>query len=76
MKVFKGRHFNRDSILWAVRWNCECGIIYRELLAERGANVDHTTVQRYAPEMEIGCAGTGETLPGPAPGISMKRISK
>lgn len=59
MNVFKGRHFSRDIILWAVRWYCKYGISYRELqemLAERGISVDHTTlyrwVQRYAPEME------------------------
>ena len=55
------------------------GISYRELqemLAERGANVDHSTiyrwVQRYAPEMENGCAGTGVTLPIFARGTWMK----
>jgi IS6 family transposase len=55
MSPFKGRHFQRDIILWAVRWYCKYGISYRELqemLAERGVNVDHTTiyrwVQRYA----------------------------
>ncbi|CAI6330768.1 hypothetical protein MFOOBP_25460 [Escherichia coli] len=49
----------RDIILWAVRWYCKYGISYRELqemLAERGVNVDHSTiyrwVQRYAPEMK------------------------
>ncbi|MBF9186245.1 IS6 family transposase, partial [Klebsiella pneumoniae] len=59
MNIFKGRHFQRDIILWAVRWYCKYGISYRELqemLAERGVNVDHTPlyrwVQRYAPEME------------------------
>ncbi len=59
MNVFKGRHFQRDIILWAVRWYCKYGISYREpqeMLAERGVNVDHTTlyrwVQRYAPEMK------------------------
>ncbi len=59
MNPFKGRHFQRDIILWAVRWYCKYGISYRELqemLAERGVNVDHSTiyrwVQRYAPEME------------------------
>ncbi|MFH2688579.1 hypothetical protein ABK787_11450, partial [Klebsiella pneumoniae] len=42
-----------------IRWYCKYGISYRELqemLAERGVNVDHSTiyrwVQRYAPEME------------------------
>nr|QIQ12489.1 Mobile element protein [Klebsiella pneumoniae] len=50
---------NSAIILWAVRWYCKYGISYRELqemLAERGVNVDHSTiyrwVQRYAPEME------------------------
>lgn len=42
-----------------MRWYCKYGISYREMqemLAERGVNVDHTTiyrwVQRYAPEIE------------------------
>ncbi|NJC99484.1 hypothetical protein EWM58_03380 [Candidatus Erwinia dacicola] len=59
MNPFKGRHFERHIILWAVCWYCKYGISYRELqemLAERGVNVDHTTiyrwVQRSAPEME------------------------
>ncbi|APK23065.1 transposase (plasmid) [Escherichia coli] len=46
MNPFKGRHFQRDIILWAVRWYCKYGISYRELqemLAERGVNVDHST---------------------------------
>ncbi len=56
---FKGRHFQRDIILWAVRWYCKYGISYRglqEMLVEHGVNVDHTTiyrwVQSYAPEIE------------------------
>ena len=59
MNPFRGRYFPRDIILWAVRWYCKYGISYRELqemLAERGVNVDHSTiyrrVQRYAPETE------------------------
>lgn len=58
MNPFHGRHFQGEIILWAVRWYCKYGISYRELqemLAERGVNVDHTTiyrwVQRYAPEL-------------------------
>ncbi|MCG9197813.1 IS6 family transposase, partial [Yersinia enterocolitica] len=49
MNPFKGRHFQRDIILWAVRWYCKYGISYRELqemLAERGVNVDHSTMER------------------------------
>lgn len=59
MNPFKGRHFERHIILWAVRWYCKYGISYsklQEMLAERWVNVDHSTiyrwVQRYAPEME------------------------
>lgn len=59
MSDFKWRHFRGEVILWAVRWYCKYGISYRELeemMAERGVDVDHTTVyrwvQHYAPEME------------------------
>lgn len=83
MNVFKGRHFSRDIILWAVRWYCKYGISYRELqemLAERGVSVDHTTlyrwVQRYALKWRNVSAGTGVSLPGLAHGIWMKLISK
>ncbi len=79
MNPFKGRHFQRDIILWAVRWYCKYGISYRELqemLAERGVNVDHSTiyrwVQRYAPEMEKRLRWTGVTLPIFARGTWMK----
>ncbi|MER2720203.1 hypothetical protein ABTZ48_25310, partial [Escherichia coli] len=51
MNPFKGRHFQRDIILWAVRWYCKYGISYRELqemLAERGVNVDHSTIGTVA----------------------------
>ncbi|MEO1091999.1 MAG: IS6 family transposase [Pseudomonadota bacterium] len=59
MSVFERRRFTGEVILWAVRWYCRYGISYRELeemLAERGIEVDHTTlyrwVQRYAPELD------------------------
>ena len=59
MNDFKGRHFEGQIILWAVRWYCKYGVSYRELeemLEERGVVVDHTTIyrwtQRYAPEIE------------------------
>ena len=79
MNPFKGWHFQHDIILWAVRWYCKYGISNRELqemLAERRVNVDHSTiyrwVQRYAPEMENDCAGTGIILPIFARGTWMK----
>jgi transposase, IS6 family len=59
MSAFKWRQFTGEVILWAVRRYCRYGISYRELaemLAERGVEVDHTTLyrwtQRYAPELE------------------------
>ncbi|ETQ01576.1 hypothetical protein P646_2835, partial [Acinetobacter baumannii UH11608] len=27
MNPFKGRHFQRDIILWAVRWYCKYGTV-------------------------------------------------
>lgn len=42
-REFKGRHFEGEVILWAVRWYCCYGISYREL-AECGVAVDHTTI--------------------------------
>ncbi|BEN14179.1 hypothetical protein SMETP3_46670 (plasmid) [Serratia marcescens] len=29
MNPFKGRHFQREIILWAVRWYCKYDISYR-----------------------------------------------
>ena len=59
MGIFSGRHFPREIILWAVRWYCRYGVSYRdleEMMTERGAPVDHTTiyrwVQKYAPELD------------------------
>ena len=59
MSDFKGRRFPAEIILLSVRWYCKYGISYRdpeEMMSERGATVDHTTlfrwVQRYAPLME------------------------
>ncbi|MGX5057170.1 IS66 family transposase [Enterobacter asburiae] len=60
MLSFKGRHFPRDLVLMAVRWKLAYSLSYRnieELLEERGADVDHSTVQKwvvhYAPQLEL-----------------------
>ncbi len=56
MNPFHGRHFQGEIILWAVRWYCKYGISYRELqemLAERGANVDHTNIYRWVQRLTI-----------------------
>jgi putative transposase len=56
---FKGSHFEREIILWGVRWYVAYPISYRqleEMMGERGVGVDHSTlnrwVLRYAPEVE------------------------
>jgi transposase-like protein len=59
MIEFKGSHFERDVILWGVRWYVAYPISYRqleEMMEERGVDVDHSTLNRwvvkYAPELE------------------------
>jgi transposase, IS6 family len=58
-KVFKGRQFTREVILWAVRWYLMFPVSYRDLelmLQDRGVTVDHTTIfrwiQAYAAQLE------------------------
>jgi putative transposase len=59
MMDFKGSQFERDIILWGVRWYVAYPISYRqleEMMRERGVAVDHSTLNRwvikYAPEFE------------------------
>ena len=50
MSDLKGRHFEGEIVLWAVRWYCRYGISYRDLeqmMAERGVSVDHSTTVSY-----------------------------
>ena len=56
---FKGSHFEKEIILWGVRWYVAYPISYRqleEMMGERGVAVDHSTLNRwvikYAPECE------------------------
>ena len=47
---FKGSHFERDVILWGVRWYVAYPISYRqleEMMQERGVEVDHSTLNRW-----------------------------
>jgi putative transposase len=59
MMHFKGSQFEREIIMWAVRWYIAYPISYRqleEMMGERGVTVDHSTLNRwvlkYAPEFE------------------------
>ncbi len=56
---FKGSHFEKEIILWGVRWYVAYPLSYRqleEIMAERGVSVDHATLNRwvvkYAPALE------------------------
>ncbi len=56
---FKGSQFERDIILWGVRWYVAYPISYRqleEMMAERGVEVDHSSlnrwVRKYVPLLE------------------------
>jgi putative transposase len=56
---FKGSQFERDIILWGVRWYVAYPISYRqleEMMGERGVRVDHATLNRWvitdAPKVE------------------------
>ena len=56
---FKGSHFEKEIILWGVRWYVAYLISYRqleEMMEERGVAVDHSTLNcwviKYAPEVE------------------------
>jgi putative transposase len=47
---FKGSHFEREIILWGVRWYVAYPLSYRmleEMMKERGVEVDHATLQRW-----------------------------
>ena len=60
MVDFKESQFEREIILWAVRWYVAYPISYRqleEMMGERGVAVDHSTLNRwvikYAPELLV-----------------------
>jgi putative transposase len=59
MIEFKGSHFEREVILWGVRWYVACPISCRqleEMMRERDVEVEHSTLNRrvlkYAPPLE------------------------
>jgi hypothetical protein len=50
MIKFKGSHFERDVILWTVRWYVAYPISYRELeekVEQHGVEVDHATLHHW-----------------------------
>ena len=60
MTEFKGSHFERDVILWGIRWYVAYPVSYRQIgetMAERGVEVDHATLNRW---MLKKCPDTGQ----------------
>ena len=60
-ELFKGRHFDRESVILCVRWYLSYRLNCRDLVAimgERGMGVAHTTILRWvehdSPELERG----------------------
>jgi putative transposase len=50
MIEFKGGNFEREVILWGVRWYVDYPIGYsqlEEMMQERGVEVDHSTLNRW-----------------------------
>ena len=59
MVDIKGRHFEREIVLWGVRWYVAYPISYRqleEMMEERGVEIDHSSLNRwvltYAPLLD------------------------
>src|SRR5215475_783269 len=59
MLDFKGSHFEKEILLWGVRWYVAYPLSYRhleEMMQERGVAVNHSTVNRwvlkYSPQLE------------------------
>jgi transposase-like protein len=50
LRLFKGRHFDPEIVVWCVRWYLRYKWSYRDLVAmmgERGIGVAHTTILRW-----------------------------
>lgn len=52
--LFKWKHFSKDIILLCVRWYLKYSLSYRdleEMMLERGIDVVHSTILRWAGRM-------------------------
>jgi putative transposase len=57
---FKGNHFPKSVILFAVFFYVRYGVSYRDLediMAERGVEIDHATLNRSLSDMQACLAG-------------------
>jgi len=63
MITFKGSHFEKEIVLWGLRWSVAYRISDRqleEMMRERGVDVDHATLNRWV--VKHG-PGVGEGIP-------------
>ena len=66
---FKGSHYPRDVILYAVFFYVRYAVSYRdleEIMAERGVNVDHATLNRWVVKYSPTIAKTAQLRKQPA----------
>ena len=76
---FKGTHFPKDVILYAVFFYVRYGVSYRdleEIMEERGVNVDHATLNRWVMRQPLQQKLTLRNETQIDLGAWMKRISK
>ena len=68
MISFKGAHFPKGVILFAVFFYVRYGVSYRdleEIMAERGVSVDHTTLNRWVTRYSGAIANAARRRKGP-----------
>jgi hypothetical protein len=66
------RPIGSDVIVLAVRWYLRFGLSYRdveELLAERGIQVEHVTIHRWARRFSPSLADVAPVRPASGPGL-------
>jgi hypothetical protein len=79
--MFKGRHFDSSVILLCVRWYLAYNLSLRdlkEMMAEHGVSVDHTTIYRwgFAMHRSYSSNSIGGSALSLADGMWTKRTSK
>ena len=68
---FKGRHYPKDVILYAVSFYVRHAVSYRdleEILVERGVQVDHATLNRWVVKYSPPIAKAGQLRKQPTAG--------
>lgn len=78
-KAFRRLHYPVDVIAQCVRWYLAYSLSLRnleEMMAERGIEVDHSTLHRWVLRLVPLITKVATSVPSDRNGISMKRTSK